>query len=1014
MKPICLEMNAFGPYAGRQIIDFRLLRDRKLFLIYGPTGAGKTTVLDAICYALYGDTSGNTRTGANMRSEYASPEQTTYVTFTFAIGLKTYRIERQPEQEIAKKRGTGLKIESASAVLYELCDDGTDKAVLASKMVTPAVEQLLGFKSEQFRQVVLLPQGDFRKLLLANSNDRQQIMQVLFHTERYSRFQELVKQRHDEVKEKYTAIQYKIDQYLQTNDVAQEDSLEWLRQDLLAQQKKIEAEKKTALASRDAYQQVVQHAQVLADHWRVLKHNRKEREGLQQQQEMMEKRRSLIEQLKKAQLLAEPCRTLEEIQRQGIAAGKALEEAAAKSKQAAAALRDIAAYQHALEAQQEDMRKERERIVQLHGYVEKAHECTELGKQYDMLQKKSQEAALRLQHILSQKEDCKKAIEAAAPIVEKQQQLFVALEKNKGEEKNLRDRLQQEQHIDQLMTTISRTQKQMTEAVQAYTKQQQQAQQDAVDYESVQTLFLQGQAALLAQGLKEGSPCPVCGSREHPQPAAAAAHLPQKEDVERRKHIAATSEKGRQQAAGAVQKLEAVLAEQQRQYKLLRSAYAEEGSVAEWAQRLADKKAAGAVLESAAAQTKQMQKQLQERQSELKQWEEQETAARSSAEEARLHFARTAEAKQRAENELPEIYRIEQTLRQDIQRLEMKVTDYEKKTATARENLTAAQKADAGYQEQVRLLTQQVETLRNQYSESMEGLKKRVVQAGFATVQECRMLQNDIPRLPEEEKQLARYEQLLQQTAGRISQEEAAIGQEPEPDVERYAKELQAKNQIWQQLSDQEAAVRSRYDTLKKGLGQLQSWHAEQAALTEQYKTVGSLYDLVSGKVTGINFERYILGALLDEVLRAANLRLGDMSRRRYQLQRSHTWEDKRIKQIGLDIEVFDNYTGYARPANTLSGGETFLASLALALGLADVVQAYSGGIHLDTIFIDEGFGTLDAETLDFALKALLDLRQDGRLVGIISHVPELRERIDTRLAVQKTDRGSTAAFELL
>lgn len=137
------------------------------------------------------------------------------------------------------------------------------------------------------------------------------------------------------------------------------------------------------------------------------------------------------------------------------------------------------------------------------------------------------------------------------------------------------------------------------------------------------------------------------------------------------------------------------------------------------------------------------------------------------------------------------------------------------------------------------------------------------------------------------------------------------------------------------------------------------------------------------------------------------------MSRGRYELQRSHNWEDKRVKKIGLDIEVYDTYTGFARPANTLSGGETFLASLSLSLGLADVVQAYSGGIHLDTIFIDEGFGTLDGETLDFALKALLDLRQGGRLVGIISHVGELRERIDTRLAIEKTDRGSVAKFEL-
>ena len=186
MIPLRLVMNAFGPYAGQEVIDFRDLGDRKLFLIYGPTGAGKTTVLDAMCYALYGDTSGDLRSGAHMRSEYASPKDKTYVDFSFAIGTKRYRIERSPEQEIAKKRGTGLKKEGAKAALYAIDDHDEDTAVIATKNVTAEIIRLLGFKSEQFRQVVLLPQGDFRKLLLANSSERQQIMQTLFHTQRYA------------------------------------------------------------------------------------------------------------------------------------------------------------------------------------------------------------------------------------------------------------------------------------------------------------------------------------------------------------------------------------------------------------------------------------------------------------------------------------------------------------------------------------------------------------------------------------------------------------------------------------------------------------------------------------------------------------------------------------------------------------------------------------------------------------------------------------------------------------
>ena len=202
-------------------------------------------------------------------------------------------------------------------------------------------------------------------------------------------------------------------------------------------------------------------------------------------------------------------------------------------------------------------------------------------------------------------------------------------------------------------------------------------------------------------------------------------------------------------------------------------------------------------------------------------------------------------------------------------------------------------------------------------------------------------------------------------------------------------------------------------ENLDKAIGQIRQLRNEQNELQKQFAAVGGLYELTSGKQSGISLERYVLGALLDEVLTAANLRLAIMSRRRYSLQRSTTWEDKRVKQIGLAIEVFDQYTGCARPANTLSGGESFLASTALALGLADTVQAYAGGVRLDTIFIDEGFGTLDGETLDTVLSVLSSLQESGRLVGIISHVSELRERITTRLHVNKTNRGSTAAFEV-
>lgn len=337
---------------------------------------------------------------------------------------------------------------------------------------------------------------------------------------------------------------------------------------------------------------------------------------------------------------------------------------------------------------------------------------------------------------------------------------------------------------------------------------------------------------------------------------------------------------------------------------------------------------------------------------------------------------------------------------------------YEEDLQKSRDHLVSCERQGAQRQEEARSLTQQVLTLRSRFKQDYNELGQRVLAAGFASVRACRDMQPSVKDIPVLEGEVRQYETKLQQVRGQLEQEKAAIDGKPRPDVPALEKILAEAEKTSRDLAEEKGRLSATFSQWQQEKKKLLALGKDEADLVEAYKTVGAVYDLIAGKQTGINFERYVLGALLDDVLAAANERLQAMSRQRYTLQRSQSWDDKRVKQIGLDIEVYDNYTGYARPANTLSGGETFLSSLSLALGLADVVQAYSGGIHLDAIFIDEGFGTLDSETLDYALKTLASLKSGGRLVGIISHVPELKERIDARLAIHKTDRGSTSSFE--
>lgn len=1015
MKPVYLDMTAFGPYAGRQVIDFRLLGDRQLFLIYGPTGSGKTTILDAMCYALYGELSGGTegRNGAHMRSEYATPEEVTQVAFTFTIGQKLYRVERSPDQEIAKKRGTGTRHVSMKAALYELNTPDGD-ILVTSKNVSQKIEKLLGFKSDQFRQVVLLPQGDFRKLLLANSSDRQRIMQVLFHTQRYDRLQALAKTMHDDVSHAYEDLKKKIEQYLSLTGAADEAMLMQTIADKTAQAGEAKEKSGRAVRQRDDFQKEVQQAEAVASHWKAWEDAKVRLQQLEMQKETMAAEEKKLDLLEKARLLSEPCRTLDDIQKQGVEASKEWETLQTKATAADTELKRLNGQEEDMKAGHDQCETDKAEAIRLENLVTEADS-------YAALKEEQHKASL-------QAAACEKAWHTADQTREMAQKKLDMVRKTRdalsgreGEYEKVRARTKQwklranqEKQIENLKNNWQDTAKKQEAAASHLKNVLQKAVQDKTDFDAVSAMFLQGQAFVMAENLHDGDVCPVCGAVSHPKLAVKPADFPEKADVERCRKRAEASEQQRQQAEQDEQVLSAQAQEQQRQYESLRQQYPEDGTSADWSRRAEQSAAEEAVLLKEIEQARQLAQQLEEKEKTVTQQTAVTEQARKDYEEARLYRTRAEEALARAERTLPEEYRNPTVLKGKIQTLRQQLAAFEKKEKDWNAARQKQEQEKAHWSGQARMKEAQRDELRQKYKKALEELKAQAGQCGFRDMNECRALQKELQQIEPLKEKLTSYGASLQQTRGQVLQEEKMIQGKTKPDMETYRKKLDALNQACQDLSRQQAALAAELRQLTNCASQIDAWHKEQTELSEHYKTVGALYDLISGRTTGINFERYVLGALLDEVLQAANQRLQKMSRNRYELQRSHSWDDRRVRQIGLDIEVFDAYTGYARPANTLSGGETFLASLSLALGLADVVQAYSGGIHLDTIFIDEGFGTLDPETLDFALKALLELRQGGRLVGIISHVGELRERIDTRLAVKKTDCGSVASFELL
>lgn len=774
MKPLQLTMRAFGAYADKQTIDFTLLGDKNFFLIHGPTGSGKTTILDAISFALYGSASGDLRESKSLRSDYAPAEQKTEVEFTFKSGEYIYQVLRAPEQELKKQRGEGTRKVPAAAALFKLLSDGSkDPLAAKSDEVTKKVTEIIGFKAEQFRQIVLLPQGEFRRFLIAESKDRKAILETIFKTELYRRIETLLAERSSTIDNNYQTLKQQRQFILDSTECADSEQLDASIQLLLQRQKEETAALQTAAARLTAAKLQLQQAQQL--------HNAFTEAAAAQ-----------------AALL-----TLTE-QRSAVAAIKT--EAAQAEK--AALLEEI--YNSALRAHKHNQ------------------EC----------QTAAQNA---LQATLNTKND----------LQELHRQLSEQLQQLDG----------------QAVTTAA----DLNKALELLNQRILQLHSDAAKLSGV-TAELERLAAALA----DNEPCPVCGSLQHPHPATVSAA--QRADLQRQTQIISNQTRALQQ----------------------------------------------------------LQQQYQQTQLQLAGCEATQKSTQTAAEAAMQEFS---------------------ALRQHFkERLE--ASDFDSQAA-----FLAAMRTEARRQQ----------------------------------------LQQTI----------AAYEQNLAAATDRLQRAQNAIDGKTAPELTACQDAEQQADALYRQLTAQTAVTAKELTDLQTAQLRLQELEKQMGALQEAYQTAASLAETARGNnPSRLTFSAFVLQAILDDVLQAANLRLTSMSRGRYSLSRTGDVLDAR-RENGLNIEVTDSFTGVARPVKTLSGGELFLASLSLALGLSDVVQAYAGGIRLDTILVDEGFGTLDSEALDMAIRTLTDLQKGGRLVGIISHVSELRERITARLEVIPGQRGSKAVFHV-
>ena len=1010
MRPLRLEMRAFGPYAAAVELDFSNLGDRSLFLIHGPTGAGKTTILDAICFALFGQAAGSDRKAKEIRSDFADVSDSTEVTLEFSLGPARWRVRRVAEQP---RPGSATSMRPAAAQLDRLLEDGgVEVRATRIREVDEEIQRLLGFQVEQFRQVVLLPQGEFRQLLVSESKEREKILETLFGAELFRRIE-------DELKKARSALEVEVADGRKAIDAALRtcaaESVEALAARVVNQE-----EKQAALVGRldelrraDADAAAVAKA---AETTVALLADRREAESalevLLAQAPAQAARGAELAAARRAQALEAEVER-ESSARARLARDMKKQEDAARQLDLAVVERKAAQAALAAEvARASDRAAAVERARILESAVAAARRVVELRSLIEAAETRLADAtgavALNgrdLAYAQGRVDAADKELTGVRPLVAEMEKRRVALAQARRVKDVFEDVVTARSLLLRETVEVGGLQIKVAEAATAV-ESAKAAESDLL------RRWAEGQAAVLALRLADGEPCPVCGSADHPRPAASDGAVPSQEDLDGAREAIASAESEvqlRREALAARKQSEGAL---RARIEMLESSLGEDASKSAAEVAVAAERAEAALVEAGRAHARvgELEKERASHLAAIAEARADSDAALVRASAAKEDLARDRALLGEEEKKLPAdiagkdvpAMAAEAAAKARVQEAafdEAKARDARSATSlVSAEAAVAVSMADRD--EAARLSALAEATLQQSLSES-----------GFVSASELASARRSSAEIDSLDAEVQRFEKAL--AAGRSRTErarEASAGLEA-PDLGAARENAkQAAASLEAAVADQgglEEALRATRGTLAV----VREAGERIAEAERRYRAVGKVADVAAGgNPAGISFLRFVLASLLDDVLAAATERLLRMSQGRFALVRAGGRRDRR-RGGGLDLEVHDAHTGVGRPASTLSGGESFLASLSLALGLADVVQAYTGGIRLETMFVDEGFGTLDPEALDLAMRALEDLQSGGRLVGIISHVPELKERVGARLEVTPGRRGSSARF---